>query len=76
MDNYIEKINNLQKKVEESKLEQARLQERKKGLEDEKTKLITELGVYEIEEKDLDAEINKLEVSIQQELNKCQEIMK
>jgi hypothetical protein len=76
MSDYIQTINDLQKKVDESKLEQARLQERKKGLEEEKIKFITELKVYEIEEQDLDAEINKLEVSIQQELSKCLELMK
>jgi predicted nucleic acid-binding Zn-ribbon protein len=76
MNNYIDQINNLQKKVDESKLEQARLQERKKGLEDEKIKLVTELKVYEIEESKFDEEIKKLEESIQQELVKCQELMK
>jgi septal ring factor EnvC (AmiA/AmiB activator) len=76
MSNYIEQITELQKKVDESKLEQARLQERRKSLEEEKTKIVTELKVYEIEESKLDTEIKKLDESIQQELNKCQELMK
>lgn len=76
MSDYIQTINDLQKKVDESKLEQARLQERKKGLEEEKIKFITELKVYEIEESKLDAEIKKLDESIQQELNNCLELMK
>jgi predicted nucleic acid-binding Zn-ribbon protein len=76
MSNYIEQITELQKKVDESKLEQARLQERRKSLEEEKLKIVTELGVYEIKEQNLDEEIKKLDESIQQELSKCLELMK
>jgi len=76
MSDYIQQITELQKKVDESKLEQARLQERKKSLDEEKQKIVTELKVYEIEESKLDAEIKKLDESIQQELNNCLELMK
>lgn len=73
---YIKTINDLQKKVESNKLEQAKLQEREKTLKEEKGKLIEELKVYEISENDLEGEIKRIEEEMEQELKKCEEILK
>ena len=76
MPNYIDEITQLQKKIEEAKMEDVRLKERMKSLTEEKNKLLEELKVYEISETDLDGEIAKLDEEIQKELSKCQELMK
>ena len=76
MDNYIEQITNLQKQVEQNKIEQAKLQEREKTLKEEYDKLLVELKVYNIAETDLDKEIIKLDEEIKKELNICSEMLK
>ena len=74
--NYIDEITKIQKQIDSNKLEKAKLEEREKGLKEEKEKLIADLTVYEIKEDDLEGEIAKLDEEIQQELSKCKEIMK
>ena len=74
--NYIQQINDLQKKVENAKLEQAKLQEREKNLKEEKEKILNELKVFDIVESDLDGEIAKINEELEKELEKCQEILK
>jgi len=76
MPNYIEQIQNLQKKVEENKINNAKLQERSENLKEERKKLIDELKVYEITESDLEGEIKKLEDEVETELKKCEEMLK
>jgi len=74
--NYIEQIQTLQKKVENNKITNAKLQEREKTLKEEKDKLLEELKVYDISEQDLEGEIARIEEEVEKELNKCQEMLK
>lgn len=74
--NYVQQINDLQKKIENTKLEQAKLQEREKTLKEEKEKILEELKVYDITETDLEGEIANIEDEINSELSKCEEILK
>lgn len=71
MSDYIQQITQLQEKVDNSKLEQARLQERQRTLQEEHKKILQELKVYEIEEQNLDKEINQLQIFIEEEIKKC-----
>ena len=73
---YIQKINDLQKKVENLKLEQVKLEERTKTLKEEETKILNELKQFEVSENDLEGEIAKINEEIEKELNKCEEILK
>lgn len=73
--NYVQQINDLQKKVEFNKLEQAKLSEREENLKEERKKLIDELKVYEISESDLESEIKKLEDEVESELKKCEKLL-
>jgi len=72
---YIKSINDLQKKAENNKLEQAKLSEREENLKEERKKLINELKVYEISESDLESEIKKLEEEVETELKKCEKLL-
>jgi predicted nucleic acid-binding Zn-ribbon protein len=73
--NYIEEINKLQKQMDSNKIEQAKLQEREKTLQEEKEKILKELAIYEIKENDLEGEIIKINEEIEKELNKCKTIL-
>ena len=66
----------MQKKVENNKITNAKLQEREKTLKEEKDKLLEELKVYDISEQDLEGEIARIEEEVEKELNKCQEMLK
>jgi len=73
--NYIKTINDLQKKIENNKLEQAKLQEREENLKEERKKIVDELKVYEISENDLEGEIKRLEEEVETELKKCEKLL-
>ena len=72
---YIKSINNLQKKIENNKIESAKLSEREENLKEERKKLIDELKVYEISESDLESEIKRLEDEVSTELKKCEKLL-
>jgi len=74
--NYIEKINTLQKQVEDTKIEKAKLQEREQTLKEEKEKLLKELEVYNIKEDDLENEISRISAEIETEIKKVEDILK
>lgn len=76
MSDYINQIEQLQKQVEQNKIEQAKLQEREKSLQEEKTKILEELRIYEISEGNIEVEIQKLETQIKEELEKCSNLIK
>lgn len=72
---YIKSINDLQKKVENNKIESAKLSEREENLKEERKKLIDELKVYEISESGLESEIKRLEDEVSTELKKCEKLL-
>lgn len=74
--NYLDRVQNLQKKVESNNLEKARLEERENNLEEEEDKLLEQLKVYEITESDLEGETERIKEEIEKELLKCEEILK
>lgn len=76
MTNYKEELERIEKQVTKNREEQIKLQERKKHLEEEHAKILGELKKEEIKEKELQDKINELEIEIEQEINKCKEILK
>lgn len=74
-DNLLEQFKALEKQVETNKTEKVRLEERLKGLTEERTKLVAELDKLGVKEEDLDATINKLETEIKEELAKCKTLL-
>ena len=74
--NYAEQLSKIEKNVEDSKLEKATLEERQRKLQEEHTKILEELKKEEIAEGKLEETIEEIEVSIQEEIKKCQKILK
>lgn len=69
MSDYIDKINSLEKQVNDNKLELAKLEERKNNLKKEKEKLLAELKELNINEEDLETVI----IDAKEELDKLME---
>ena len=73
--NYLEELEKIEKNVESSKLKMATLEERKRKLEEEQSKILEELTKEKITEDKLEDVIMDLEVEIQEEITKCQQIL-
>lgn len=74
--NYQTELIEIEKKVNNVKLENVRLEERKRSLEEDQTKILKELKEEGIEKNKLKDVIMDLEISIEEELNKCKQILK
>lgn len=77
MSDYKKQLDDLQEEINNKKLEEAKLQERLKTLEEDQKKYqdeLKELGVNNIE--DLKKEIETLEEQIQAGIEKCKSQMK
>jgi len=74
--NYKEELEKIEKTVSDNKLEQVRLQERKKRLEEEKNKILEELKKEEITEEELNDKIMNLEIEIQESIDTIKEVLK
>ena len=72
---YQKELTNIEAKIETQKLEQAKLEERKRQLTEEKNKILEELKEQNIKPEELEEIIEELEISIQQEIEKCQKIL-
>lgn len=76
MVNLMDEFKKLEKQVESNKTEKVRLEERLKGLTEERAKLVKELETLGVKEEDLESTIASLETEIKEELIKCQELLK
>jgi len=74
--NYSNELNNIEQTVNNAKLEKATLEERKRKLGEEQTKILGELKKEEITEDKLEESIDNLEIQIQKGIEKCQEVLK
>lgn len=72
---YQKELSNIESKIETQKLEAAKLEERKRQLTEEKDKILAELKEQNIKPEELEEIIEELEVSIQQEIDKCKKIL-
>ncbi len=76
MENYKDKLDKIEQEVNNAKIEKAKLEERKRNLEEEYTKIVEELKKEGITIEDLENNINELEIGIQEGIAKCQQILK
>lgn len=74
--NYAEELSKIEQKINNAKLKKATLQERKRNLEKEQTKILEELKKEKITKDKLEDVIMDLEVEIQEEIDKCLQILK
>lgn len=65
----------LEKKYQNLQLENARLEERKKQLQEENTKLITELNTLGLTELDLEMTIEELKTKLETGIAECQTLL-
>ena len=72
---YKQELNNIEKKVNSNKEEKIKLQERKNRLELDKAEILKQLEEEGIKSEELENLILDLEVEIQQNLEKCKEIL-
>lgn len=75
MNNYKEELNNIEKTVENAKLDKARLEERKKKLEEDKIVLLEDLKKEGISVEELQDKISELEIEIEKEIRNAKEIL-
>jgi hypothetical protein len=72
---YKKELELIEKDVNNKKLEQARLEERKKQLEEERVKILTTLKEENIEEDKLEDMITNLEIEITEQIEQCKTIL-
>jgi chromosome segregation ATPase len=73
---YIKKITELEKKVQDNKVEVAKLEERKKNLSEEREKLLSELSKTEVKEADLEITIIDMEQELMKEIERLENELK
>ena len=72
---YKKELEAIESQVETQKIEQVKLSERKRQLTEEKTKILKELEELGIKEEVLEETVEELEVSLQQGIEKCKQIL-
>lgn len=65
MSNLIDKIQNLEKKNNDNKLELAKLEERKQALTEEKKKILDELKALNVSEDELETKLIEMEADLE-----------
>ena len=75
-DSLMDEFKKLEEQVNKNKTEKVRLEERLKGLTEERNKLVKELELLGVKEEDLESTITQLDKEIREELSKCQELLK
>ena len=73
---YLERLQKLEKTIQENKLQKARLEEKKSNLEAEYQKLLSELETQGIKEADLAQTITNLETEIEEDISTAEESLK
>lgn len=69
-------LQRIEKEVETNKLEQARLQERKSKLEEDRQEILKALKDEGLEESELQDKVNGLEIEIEEELANAKELLR
>ena len=73
---YLQRLQTLEKTINENKLQKARLEEKKSNLEAEYQKLLSELEAQGIKEADLAQTITNLETEIEEDISTAEESLK
>ena len=72
---YKEELSIIEKKIETEKTQKIRLEEQLKQLDKENKEISENIEQEGIEEKNLDSTIEELEIEIEEEIGKCQQIL-
>jgi len=72
---YKNELSKIEKTIENNKLEKARLEERKKKLDEDKELLFSQLKDEGITYEQLESKIKELEEQIKEGIEKCQQII-
>ena len=72
---YKEELQDIEKKVNESKIERAKLEERLAQITKDETEVLEGLKTEGIKPEDLESTLNQLEFEIQEGLDKCKKIL-
>jgi uncharacterized coiled-coil protein SlyX len=75
MDNYKEKLNLIKSKIEENKIEKAKLEERTHNLEEEKQEIMVALAEKELTIDKLSDKVAELKKEIEEQLEKCSDLL-
>jgi len=73
--NYKEELEIIEKQVETQKIEKVKLEERKRKLTEDKSKILKELEALGIKEATLEEEVESLEIDLQKEIEKCKQVL-
>ncbi len=73
---FLERLQNIEKKINENKIQKAKLEQKKEQLKEEYEKLLAELKTYDVTEEDLGQTITNLEVEINESLLECESELK
>lgn len=72
MSELINKITNLEKKIQDNKVEKAKLDERLENLKIEKAKKLEELKKYDVAEADLETTIIDMNAELEKEIERLE----
>jgi len=72
---YKKELEQITETVETQKLEKAKLEERKRKLTEDKTKILKELEELGIKEEVLEETVEELEIELQKGIEKCKQVL-
>jgi len=72
---YQNELKQITETVETQKLEKAKLEERKRKLTEDKTKILKELEELGIKEEVLEETVEELEIELQKGIEKCKQVL-
>ena len=73
---YKLELSKIETKINNAKLEKARLEERKRNVEEERIKILDKLKKENVTEETLQEIINNLEITLQEEIDKIGKLLK
>lgn len=74
--NYKQELESIETQVEKQKTEKIKLEERKRQLTQDKTKILSELKELNIAEDKIEEVIEELEINIQKQISETQQLLK
>lgn len=73
---YLKELQIIEKQVQDDKIQKAKLEQKLEQLQEEYSKLLSELEVQGVKEEDLPQIITNLEMTIEEEIEQCKTLLK